>query len=63
MGDAKQIVTILVGGRRYRAAWRLEAEEVVVESDYGDEREPLNGAQAETLAARLLKEIVLKNVR
>jgi len=56
-------VAILVWGRRFRADWRVEDGNVVVLSDYGEDREPLNGAEPQALAARLLKEIVLKRAR
>jgi len=63
MKDMEQTVAIMVWGRRFRAAWRVEDGEVVVASDYGEDREPLNGAQPQPVAARLLKEIVLKRAR
>jgi len=63
MKDAGQRVAILVWGRRFRADWRVEDGSVVVLSDYGEDREPLNGAEPQALAARLLKEIVLKRAR
>jgi len=63
MKDVEQTVAILVWGRRFRAAWRIEDGDVVVASDYGEDREPLNGAQPQAVAARLLKEIVLRKAR
>ena len=63
MKHAEQSVAILVWGRRFRATWRVVDGEVVVLSDYGEDREPLNGAEPKALAARLLKEIVLRKAR
>jgi hypothetical protein len=63
MKDVERAVAILMWGRRFRATWRVEDGEVVVVSDYGEDREPLNGAEPQALAARLFKEIVLKNAR
>ena len=56
-------IAILVWGRKFTGTYEVDGDRLRVSSPYGEDHEPLVGAEPEAAAKRLLKELVLKNGR
>lgn len=51
-------IRVEIAGRAYNATWHMEGAEVCVSSAYGSRKAALKRSKPETVAARLLREIV-----
>lgn len=51
-------IEITLDGRRYNGTWHIEGRELLVSSAYGSDKAPIARAGPETVAARVLAEIV-----
>lgn len=58
MSERFQPISVEVDGRRYAGDFQLQGRDVCVGSAYGSRRAPLMRAKPETVAARVLRDLV-----
>lgn len=56
-------VTVEFAGRRYNGEWTFDGKDVVVGGAYGSKRAPVGRAKPETVAAKLLRELLVARGR